>query len=229
MTVAWALPISSTDKLVLLALADWSNDDGACWPSMRQLADKSGLTDRAIRTSIGRLVEAGHLTRSENPGKGVYYTVHPGTSFRPEDASPRKVVPKTPERRSSNTPVTITSPKASPSSRVRARKPASPHHRMPEDWKPIRFADSTMARSIVDRRGREWAQAALESFRSWAANADDKPGAGRKLDWQQAWAKWIIEQDKRDGQRKSVGSATGASRSGYGRTVDAAQRFLAAG
>lgn len=125
-TIAWELPINSTDKLVLLALADWSNDDGLCWPSMRQLAAKSSLTDRTIRASIVRLCADGHLSRREVPGKGVKYKVHPGgkegeTSFRPERRSARKEIPpegnsprnetsKTPERRSANTSVTTTSP-----------------------------------------------------------------------------------------------------------------------
>src|ERR1043166_9042776 len=103
MTAVWDLPLSSTDKLVMLALADWSNDNGVCWPSIQQLSEKTGLTDRAIRMTVGRMVEAGHLTRHENPGKGVNYTVHPGTSFPPELKSPRNENPKTPEPRSANT------------------------------------------------------------------------------------------------------------------------------
>lgn len=129
MALAWALPLKSTDKLVLLALADWSNDDGLCWPSMRQLADKSGLTDRAVRAAIGRLCSGGddaHLSRREVIGKGVKYKVHPGgrnpgTSFPPERRSPRKEIPpegnsprndipKTPERRSANTSGTTNTP-----------------------------------------------------------------------------------------------------------------------
>ena len=103
MTAAWALPLGSTDKLTLLALADWSNAEGRCWPSMAKLAAKSGLTDRALRTAVGRLCAAGHLTRTDVPGKGVNYTVHPGTSFPPELASPRNETSSTPERRSANT------------------------------------------------------------------------------------------------------------------------------
>lgn len=121
MAAVWELDVSSTDKLVMLALADWSNDDGMCWPSMKQLADKSGLTDRAIRASVGRMVDAGHLSRKDNPGKGVFYTVHPGTTFRPEQASPRNEVPETPERRSANTSRTIIPSEAKASSGKRAR------------------------------------------------------------------------------------------------------------
>lgn len=103
MTAAWSLDLSPTEKLALLALADWANDDGHCWPSMTKLATKTGLTDRALRACVGRLVEMGHLTRSENPGKGVNYIVHPGTTFRPEGRSPRNETTPTPERRSANT------------------------------------------------------------------------------------------------------------------------------
>ena len=121
MSAVWELDVSSTDKLVMLALADWSNDDGVCWPSMKQLADKSGLTDRAIRQCVGRMCSAGHLTRDEKPGKGVCYKVHPGTTFRPEQNSPRNDIPKTPERRSANTSEHIIPSEDKSSSGKRAR------------------------------------------------------------------------------------------------------------
>lgn len=103
MSLAWALEIPATDKIVLLALADWSNDEGHCWPSMAQLAGKSGLTDRSIRAIIARLVEAGHLTRKEVIGKGVNYYVHPGSKCRGENPSGGNGFPKTPEAASANT------------------------------------------------------------------------------------------------------------------------------
>lgn len=139
MTAVWELDLSATEKLVMLALADWANDDGHCWPSMKQLSGKTGMTDRGIRKVMGELVAAGHLERDERPGKGVVYTVTPkkNTSETPEprSAPPRNHVPpeprsprnettETPEPRSANTSVTInTSQKTSSSSRGTRAKP----------------------------------------------------------------------------------------------------------
>ncbi len=98
--------ISSTQKLVLLALADWANDDGLCWPSIDRLALKTSLTSRGVQKAIRSLEDAGFVRRDEVAGKGNKYwitaplnDVHPRTTFTP----PLNVVHPTPEPRSPNT------------------------------------------------------------------------------------------------------------------------------
>ena len=63
-------------------------------------------------------------------------------------------------------------------------------HRLPEDWEPTR-ALPVAVQAKVD----QWPPGALgdelADFRRWAANAEDKNGKGRKLDWDQAWRNWI--------------------------------------
>lgn len=243
MTQVWGLNLPDSEMLILLALADWSSDDGECWPSIAQLVKKTRKSERTIQGAIKSMASAGHLTRNERPGKGCTYTLHPRSDCTPADTAPRKrrtpaasappqLAPVTPAAAADNTSGHITSPKATPSpKRDRTPEPKAKPFRMPEDWKHQRFADGTVAREVVERRGVEWARAALESFRNWAANADDRSGVGRKLDWQAAWANWIIKQDRDDGQSGSgngrmVGN-NGQSHSGHGRTVDAAQRVLA--
>lgn len=221
MTAAWSLKLSSTDKLVLLALADWSNDDGLCWPSMAQLAEKSGLTGRAIRTSIGRLKEAGHLTRNEVPGKGVRYSVHPGTTFPPETRSARKAMPpepvsprnettETPERRSANTSVTTnTSQKASPSSRARTPETGR-YHRLPEGWTPTKDLPEALAAKLAQWPPGKMADE-LDAMRDWAANAKNENGKGKKLCWDTAWHGWLR---RADDDWKSKPASRSGSRNG---------------
>lgn len=244
MTAVWNVRLPDSEKIVLLALADCANDEGLCWPSMATLAKKCSKSDRTVQAAIKSLVATGHMSRSEVPGKGCRYIIHPTpeaasppqplhprSEFTSEAASPPKGTTLTPEAASDKPSRTITSPEASPPSNARAKRDTSKFHRLPADWKPIRFADDTVAREIVDRRGKDWARAALESFRNWAANAEDKPGKGRKLDWQQAWANWIIEQDSRNGnrgqQRVAGNDRRGGSAGSMGSTVAAADRFLA--
>ncbi|SEM54623.1 Helix-turn-helix domain-containing protein [Sphingomonas gellani] len=238
MTAVWSIALPDSEKIVLLALADCANDEGLCWPSMATLAAKCSKSDRTVQAAIKSLVAAGQMSRQEVPGRGCRYIIHPTPAaasppkpLRGEAASPPKGTTPTPEAASDKPSRTITSPEASPPTRrTRQADPKAQPTRMPDDWKPIRFADGTVAREIVDRRGREWGRAALESFRNWAANADDR--VGRKRDWQRAWANWIIEQDNRDGRRTGTradgmgGNGRGHSASGMGRTVDAGQRWL---
>jgi hypothetical protein len=98
--------LTSTQKLVLLALADWANDEGLCWPSIDRIAVKASLTPRAVQKTIKSLEEAQFLRREEIRGKGNKYWVslplnhvHPRTTFTP----PPNHVHPTPEPRSPNT------------------------------------------------------------------------------------------------------------------------------
>ena len=53
-----------TAKLVLMALADHANADGECWPSMKKIAQRSGITPRQVSTHIMRLEELGLVTKA---------------------------------------------------------------------------------------------------------------------------------------------------------------------
>jgi hypothetical protein len=244
--------ISAPEQSVLTVLAIMSNDDAQCWPGINGAAGITGktkLSERTVQRSLQGLKDAGHINWVDKPGRGRVYVVHPRHSGTPEEVAPATVAPRQPDTRQSGTPVTvtptpatvapkqpittITSTEATPPSRSRARASASPSTRMPVDWKPERFAQDTVARAVIDRRGVDWARAALESFRAWAANAEDRDGRGRKRDWQQAWAQWVIRQDKDDGQRngrsaeRMAGNGRGGSVTGLGPTIDAGARFLA--
>jgi len=75
--VFWADPekLSSTEKLVLVAMADFGNDEGyGIWPSVKTLATKTSLTDRSIQITLAKLKESGFLTFVAEPVfvKGKY-------------------------------------------------------------------------------------------------------------------------------------------------------------
>lgn len=58
-----------TDRLVLLAIADCANDDGAeAYPSMAKLASKTGLHERSIQRALQRLVSIKELVVHPNAG-----------------------------------------------------------------------------------------------------------------------------------------------------------------
>jgi hypothetical protein len=98
--------LTSTQKLVLLALADWANDEGLCWPSIDRVAVKASLTSRGVQKTIRSLEEMQFLRKEEIKGKGNKYwvslpmnNVHPRTTFTP----PLSQVHPSPEPRSPNT------------------------------------------------------------------------------------------------------------------------------
>ena len=59
-----------TELLVLLALADWANDDGYCWPTISALAAKARLSERAVQQILGRLIATGRIRRIPGGGRG---------------------------------------------------------------------------------------------------------------------------------------------------------------
>ena len=54
--------------LVMLALADFANDAGECWPSIPTLAAKARLTDRQTRRVLKKLEQAGEIRRERSNG-----------------------------------------------------------------------------------------------------------------------------------------------------------------
>lgn len=62
---------TGVELLVLLAIADYTNDDGRAWPSQDTIARKARCSDRTVRRVVDRLVELGELAvLREGGGRG---------------------------------------------------------------------------------------------------------------------------------------------------------------
>lgn len=91
MTAVWEREdLASTHKLVLLALADWANDEGLCWPSISRLAIKTSMAGRSVQRIIRQLEDMKFIRREEEIGKGNRYWIsipltecHPCISVTP--------------------------------------------------------------------------------------------------------------------------------------------------
>jgi hypothetical protein len=109
MTAVWDREdLSSTQKLVLLSLADWANDEGLCWPSIERLAIKTSMAGRSVQRIIRDLESMGFVRRDEVLGKGNRYWIsipltqcHPCPSVTPplteSHPTPDTVSPNTPK------------------------------------------------------------------------------------------------------------------------------------
>lgn len=62
-----------TAKIVLLAMASYSNHLGECFPSQQKLAEDTFLTDRTVRSAIRWLVEHGYLEVQARPNSSNLY------------------------------------------------------------------------------------------------------------------------------------------------------------
>lgn len=79
-----------TMKLLLLALADFADSSGTCWPSYPTLSGRVGVSERQVRRLVLRAEALGYLTRQRGgrgPGNSTRYTLQIG---RGTPASPMK-------------------------------------------------------------------------------------------------------------------------------------------
>jgi hypothetical protein len=138
-SAVWKTPLSPTDKLVMLALADICNDQGDAWPSNRLLTDRTGLCERAIQGSLSRLEKAGHLTRDMRSGRSTVYRLKAGTpaadappqQMRPAADAPHPRTTCTPPPQqmhptpAADAPITIKEPSKEPSRNQKKAAPTS--------------------------------------------------------------------------------------------------------
>jgi hypothetical protein len=65
--------IRSTDKLVLLSLADRANEAHQCYPSIVRLAADTGCNRKTVMEAIKRLEDLGLIEANKTWGKGTVY------------------------------------------------------------------------------------------------------------------------------------------------------------
>jgi DNA-binding transcriptional MocR family regulator len=71
MREAWKLDLPPTEKFVLLAIADFSNDKkGVAWPSQSTIARKTGYTRQTVNRAINRLREKKMIVSSRRSAEG---------------------------------------------------------------------------------------------------------------------------------------------------------------
>lgn len=63
-------PYDGKALLLHLALADFANDAGECWPSQPTLATKARCTERHVRDTVSRMVDDGYLQITD-PSNGI--------------------------------------------------------------------------------------------------------------------------------------------------------------
>ncbi len=97
-----AAEVQGNDLLVLLALADWANDDGICWPSIPRLATKARVSVRTAQYIVQRLEARGYVSIERGGGRRHpnHYRVHP----------PHGLMAQTPQPPHPSAPETMQSP-----------------------------------------------------------------------------------------------------------------------
>lgn len=79
MNQCWSLKMTSTQKSVLISLADNANDEGVCWPSIARICERTCLSERAVQNSIKALTKMGILIINSRKGRSTVFQIIPLT------------------------------------------------------------------------------------------------------------------------------------------------------
>lgn len=194
--MAWARGIktgSATVKSVLLAVANYADEEGICWPSQDQLAEDTELSRHSIMRAMDQLEDMGLVTRERR---------HRGDGSRTSDLIVLDL--SRTEQRSTPQRSTQQQPKSQGATAEPIIEPLLDKNkrgsRMRDDWEPdgpsIAKAEE-LGFTATDTRTE------IERFKNyWIAI----PGAkGVKLDWQRTFQNWLINASKYASRRNVVG------------------------
>ena len=68
--------LTPTERLVLVALADYADQEGKCWPSVVALSEATSLSVRAVQAAMSRAEGAGWVDRLITVGRSNTYRLH---------------------------------------------------------------------------------------------------------------------------------------------------------
>ena len=216
MTAIWEMDFTPVDKLVLLALADWANEDGKCWPSIAKIAAKTGCGERTVQRALREAENRGLLTRHENKGKGCVYTIDPRHTGTPATKSPVPDRRPTPATVAPNTLgyTIVEEAKASPTARAKKSEPF-----VLPDWVPVEQWEAFSAmRKAIRKPMTDYAKKLVVSELMKLADAGYPPGAVLDQSTRNNWQDVYKIKDRDNGQSKHPNRG--------GSTRDAAQIAL---
>ena len=177
MSAAWELDIPSTEKMVLMCLCDYANDDGGnCWPAVATLARKCSKGERTIQVAIRSLESMGILDVHERRGTSNSFRLNPRKICTPADVAPPQNTAKTPAD---------SAPKPSRTTNNNIKRA------IPANWWPEEFGENTKSRPIVDGWSPDEMAAQIEQFK-----ANHKAKGNKFCDPQAAWSTWVLNSPK---------------------------------
>lgn len=180
--------LGSTDKLVLLSLADHADEEGSCYPSVGRISRRTGLGERAVQNSLKRLKEEGRISVKMNGGKrgSNRFFLHPTPAPdaprtkctpAPDAPLPPHEVHPTPARGAPEPSRTVSEPSVEDSAPAKKA-------RLPENWTPS-DEDREYARSL--KLHEDEITEIADDFCAYWNDRTDKGGRKSERGWRQTW------------------------------------------
>jgi hypothetical protein len=192
-------PNDKAEVLILLAIADFCNDAGECWPAVSTIAGKARMSERGAQKIIARLVDAGWLEVEAGGGRrncNLYRIKNPEprsprTTFTPNpSAKTPNASASNPEPRSPEPSLTIIEPSVNNS----AAKP----YAILQEWAGTEAVKSfmeyrkRMRKPLSETAARRLASQLQKIFQS-GGDTDDALGMAEEKGWQSLQADWYFK------------------------------------
>ena len=181
-------------RMLLLVLANRANGELFCFPSLSQLAEDTGLSERGVRNALRQLERACLIRTEHRPQTQSTYHVIPALTAPPEvNAPPTGTHCPTQEELSAPPPRHSLPPESYKKESYKnpsLRSGGKHAQRCPDDW--------CASQSLVEfGAGLGFTEAevdeAAKAMRDWSASSPK----GCKLDWNATFRNWLRSEAKR--------------------------------
>lgn len=183
-------PEKQADRFVLLAIADYANDEGECWPSIAGICRKTCMSERGVQTIIRRLEAEGwlHIETGKGRRNCNLYTVKTPHKVHPAQDAPPHMNAETPHMDAINPAPRAPEPSYNhqePSlfgGDAPKPKKRRPEIDIPDGWVP---SDRNIQDAIDKGLSEREIQHEADRFRDHHQSKQS-----RFRDWDAAWRKW---------------------------------------
>jgi DNA-binding Lrp family transcriptional regulator len=191
--------LNAGQRLALVSLGEWANDDGVCWPSHDTIAKRVGVGRRQVIRIIEQLVELGVVEQIERKQHSNVYRVRCDIAMshpkHPSDVTPvAHVTPMsdvtlgTPDvtSRASRCDIAMSpEPLEPPKNRIAAKARAVP---VPDDFE---VTEKMYGWAEANGWSRKQADRDTEQFLDYHRGKDS-----RQVDWTATWRTWMRNTDR---------------------------------
>lgn len=206
----------SSLKFILVALADYANEDHEAYPSIQTLVRKTALDRKTVQAGLNELVELGYiydtrLRRGSTKGVKVWKLTIERSQKWDSLSDPKNGTPSDPKngitKRSQKRDIEpssflttrVTKEKEKKESNEKPKNQTARGTRLSPDWQPTQED----LKYIKERRPDLNIQDTSENFRDyWISIPGQK---GLKLDWAATWRTWV--RNDKGGAKKTAQNA----------------------
>lgn len=189
LSAAWDLKIGSTEKMVLMSLCDFANEQGVCWPSVATICRKTSKSERTVQTALKWLKDNGYFTVEGYNGVTPRYCLDPRKICTPAEVAPPQISRDTPADSAPNPRKFRTQTlKEPPKNPQPARKALEGKTLIPENWTPPTVHElPPKAQACAKLWSEENYETHAEAFHGYWRSCRRQMG-----DWRATWANRVI-------------------------------------